>query len=307
MAKKEHWSVKRFRKLRPAIGQYTNPMAQKMIEETADLEGSDLFLVETAIFYDPQPIGLAHLVKRGPYANPEAHKQRLQGALARGWLTKAGDGAYAPSEKGAQLYKQFAGAYKQNLAGVESIANDILESIQSVLTSVVKAARDTKEVMDKPALEMSLKETLGEDAVAIQRIELLTGNLLSYRDDAHVASWSPHQLNGITWESFSDIWGGRASSAAEIAEKRPYRGYSEKDYVSSLGELTSRGWIIERDDKKGKYNLTENGRHVREQAEDLTNKYYDVAWANLNAADEEKLKDLFQQLLDKHDPEIIPA
>ena len=77
--------------------------------------------------------------------------------------------------------------------------------------------------------------------------------------------------------------------------------------MSSLGELTSRGWIIERDDKKGKYNLTENGRQVRELAEDLTNKYYDVAWAIINASDEETLKDLFQQLLDKHDPEIIPA
>ncbi len=307
MMNKEHWSVKKFRKLRPALGQFTNPMAQDFMEKAISLKSSDLYLIEVAAFYAPQPIGVAHIFKRGPYANPEMHKKRLISGVERGWLTQTSDGSYISSDMGIETYKKFTQAYEKELTGVATLSDKTLESIQSVLTSVVKAAHDTKEVMDKPALEMSLKETLGEDAVAIQRIELLTGNLLSYRDDAHVASWSPHQLNGITWESFSDIWGGRAFSAAEIAEKRPYRGYSEEDYVSSLGELKSRGWIIERDDKKGKYNLTENGRHVREQAEDLTNKYYDVAWANLNAADEEKLKDLFQQLLDKHDPEIIPA
>ncbi|MCH7663108.1 MAG: hypothetical protein IH859_04475 [Chloroflexi bacterium] len=264
-------------------------------------------MIEVATFYAPQPIGVAHIFKRGPYGNPVAHKQRLSGAVERGWLTKAGDGAYTPSEKGAQIYKHFAEGYKQVLAGVESLSDEILESIQSVISSVVKTASETPEVMDKPSLELSLKENLGPDASVLQKIQLLTENILSYRDDAHVASWSLHKLEGITWESFSDIWGSKISTAAELAEKRPFRGYSEDDYTASLEELAGRGWIKENKEKDGSYSITEEGRRVREKSEDITNQYYDAAWEDISASEMEKLKDLFQQLLDKHAPEKVPG
>jgi hypothetical protein len=304
MTKKEHWSVKQLRELRSALSQYTNPMATEMMTNAEDMEGSDLYFMEVATFFSPEPIGLAHIYQRAPYTNPEAHKERLIGAAERGWLDKDGDSAYVPSEKGGTFYGRFIKAYKEKLAEIESLTDDELGRIEALLSVVVNAAKRTTQVRHRPALELSLKEPLDPNAASIQRVQLLIVHLLSYRDDAHVASWSPHKLEGITWESFSDVWQGKVANAAELIEKRPFRGYELEDYAAALEELAGRGWIKE---KEGSYIITEEGRRVREEAEELTNQYYDAAWVGLSNEDIEELKDLFQKLAEKHEPEKVPA
>ena len=304
MTKKEHWSVKQLRKLRSALGQYTNPMVTEMMDNVEDMEGSDLYLVEVATFFSPEPIGLAHIYQRAPYTNPEEHKERLIGSAERGWLEKSGDSGYTASEKGATFYAHFIKAYKDELAEVESLADDELDRIEVLLGMVVNAAKRTTEVRHKPALEFSSKELVAPDAAAIQRVQLLIVHLLAYRDDTHVASWSPHKLEGITWESFSDVWQGKITNAAELIEKRPFRGYELEDYAAALEDLARRGWL---EVKEGSFVITEEGRRIREEAEELTNKYYDAAWVGLSKEDIEELKDLFQKLAEKHEPEKVLA
>lgn len=304
MINKQHWSVKQFRKLRPSLGQYTNQTITEMIERTEGMENSDLFLVEMATFFSPDPIGLAHIYKRGPYANPEGHKDRLAGAEERGWLAKMGDGGYTYTDKGAKFYERFSQAYKKRLSEVESIPDAELERIQELLAAVVQRAGKNPDVQNKPALELAQKESVDADAATIQKVQLFCEQLLSYRDDAHVASWSPHKLEGITWETFSDVWEGKVTNAAEMAERRPFRRYEQEDYAAAFEELAGRGWLKE---KKGNYSITEEGRRIREHAEENTNQYYDSAWAVLNDGEAEELKMLFQKLLDNHEPERVPA
>lgn len=304
MTAQEHWSVKKFRELRPALGQYTNQLVTEMMEGADGLEGNDLFLLENAIFFAPEPIGLAHIYQRGPYANPEIHKQRLEGACERGWLVNQADGAYGPSQKGREYYEQVAAAYKDRLAEVQSLPEGNLERIADLLARVVQSARESSQVLHKPALELTTKEVLPGDASGLQKIQLYCEQILAFRDDTHVASWSPHQLEGIVWESLSDVWEGTAGTPKEMAEKRPFRGFEAKDYAAAFEALIARGWIAETD---GGYDITEEGRQVRERAEELTNQYYDAAWEALEPEDKRELAELFQTLLDTHAPEPVAA
>lgn len=304
MSERKHWSVKNFQKLRPALGQYTSPVVTELMESVEGMEGSDLSLLEIAVFFTPEPIGLAHVYQRGPYANPDMHKQRLEGARDRGWLENRADSSYGPSQKGLDFYTQVAAAYYAKLAEVESIAAGQLEKIDAALSIVVKTARESTQVMHKPALVLTMKEPLPDDASGLRKVQLYSEQMLAFRDDAHVASWSPYKLEGIVWESLSDIWEETAGTPTEMAEKRPFRGYDEKDYASAFAALVEREWTAEAD---GRYIITDEGRKIREKAEKLTNQYYDSAWEGLSEADEQELEKLFKLLLDKHEPEPVPA
>ena len=119
-------------------------------------------------------------------------------------------------------------------------------------------------------------------------------NLLAYRDDSHVAAWTPHKIDGYVWEAFSYIWEGKAQTAAELAEQlESYRSYDGAAYAGALEMLVARGWVKAED---GRFTLTQKGQTVRQEAEDTTNEYFGVILAEISTAEFEELQGLFQQL-----------
>jgi DNA-binding MarR family transcriptional regulator len=103
-------------------------------------------------------------------------------------------------------------------------------------------------------------------------------SLNSYRDDCHMAAWSEIDVSGYVWETLTFIWQGHANTAAELAEKLPYRSYEASDYASALEKLAMLGWIEADGDG---YKLTEEGRTLREDVETNTNENYQAAFAAL--------------------------
>jgi hypothetical protein len=57
--------------------------------------------------------------------------------------------------------------------------------------------------------------------------------------------------------------------------------------------LASRGWIVEQEDK---YIATEAGQQLRQRVEGRTNAYFDAAWAVLDKAEMQELRDLLGRM-----------
>lgn len=292
----EHWSVDTFRKVFSALGKYINPLVVEKREQAKEMDSQDIFYLGIARSFAPDPMGLAHIFQRSPYTNPESQKQRLEDAAKRGWLQSVGDSAFTISEKGERFYADLMDAFKEKLAGVESLPEEELIQITALLDKVVEAARQNTDLLHKPALELSLKFKLDADISTLQKIRRKSLYLLSYRDDAHVASWSPHKLEGRIWEALSFVWEDKASTSAELLEKLDYRNYQLEDYEDAFEDLVNRGWIKE--EEKGKFNITEEGKQVRQQAEDLTNQHYNAPWAALSQDETHDLQQRMKKLVE---------
>ncbi|MEJ2757867.1 MAG: hypothetical protein P8046_05220 [Anaerolineales bacterium] len=118
----------------------------------------------------------------------------------------------------------------------------------------------------------------------------------AYRDDSHIAAWKPYELPGHVWETFTFVWQDEAHTPAELAEKLPFRGYTEEDYTQALAQLVERGWLEAAGDR---YTLTEEGRKQRQLAEDKTNENYQAAFAVLSEAELKEVISLLEALTEE--------
>ena len=130
----------------------------------------------------------------------------------------------------------------------------------------------------------------------LERFVVLFGELAAYRDDAHIATWQAHNIEGHTWEVLTYLWREQtAASADTLFEKLGYRSIPREVYVQDLRELESRGWAQE---ESGAYQLTDEGKRIREDAEALTDRYFFAPWSCLSEMELEDLLNLATQLRD---------
>lgn len=285
------------------LGARTNDILGQYVEEKGLSDGLDLNLVQIAYGFRPEPIGPEFLIKRTPYANPESFGPLLDGAVERGWLEALGANRYAISDQGAEVTAGLFDLGDQVFGAVESLPDDELERLISLLFTVVETARQLPEPAEKWALSWGTKFDRGPDALLMVKVRRHMLDLLSYRDDAHVAAWQPYGVSGHEWEAYTMVWQGDAVTAAALAEKLPYRRYDEDAYEEALQNLVARGWIAE---EKGEYAATEKGKKLRQEAEDATDRYFDAAWVSLNQVEAEELRALLCKLADVLKPPEEP-
>ncbi|MDY7042442.1 MAG: MarR family winged helix-turn-helix transcriptional regulator, partial [Chloroflexota bacterium] len=135
----------------------------------------------------------------------------------------------------------------------------------------------------------------GENASGAARTDQYLTDLYCFRDDAHLAAWRRHDVSGHIWEALTFLWRGDARTAEELAEKLPRRGHSVEAYTEALDDLAGRGWIEETPDG---YQSTAQGRALRQEAEDATDRYFFAPWACLNDAEKIQLHTLLTRLRD---------
>lgn len=275
------------------MGAQTNSTLNQFVEEHGMAEGMDVQLIQLAYGFAPEFITPEHIVKRSPYGNPEFVEEQLGEAVARGWLEVGGEGQYAPTTKGQQAAKELFSLGDRMFGGVESLPDDDLKRITALLSGVVEQAQELPEPAEKWALSWGSKFDRGPDTPLMVQVRRRLIDLLGFRDDVHIAAWQPYGVSGQVWEAFTYVWRGEAGAAAELAENLPYRNYDEEAYVAALEELASRGWIAE---TEGKYVATEEGKVLRQQAEETTNRYFDAAWSGLSEAEMEEVRGLMERL-----------
>jgi DNA-binding MarR family transcriptional regulator len=268
-----------------------------------DLENSDQWIAQYAYGLDPELLGLSHVFKRTPYANPDSYREQLEAAVSRGWVQRVEDGGYGITDKGRGYVAGLFALSNQGYDQIETLPVETLETAIALLEKVDAHIGTLSDPPEKPAWKLA--HIFGEgDTSVLYRLRRRAIFLLAYRDDAHIAAWSGHEVNGYVFETFSKVWEGDASNAAQLAEQLDYRNYDEAKYQSALDELVERGWLAESD---GAYAVTDEGRRLREAIEAQTNAYYDLALGGLSADELAELEAIFTALTEKHQPEEAGA
>ena len=278
---------------------HTQPAFDQMMEEIGGFEGRDIMLVQYAYAKDPEPLGVAHIFKRTPYANPEQIKQDFAGAVERGWLKKVGDGAFNPTEKGSMFVTALLDKMEEITRDRKTLSQAELAQLETLTSKAIQGAMESKAITDKFSLELGrlfIRQGIG----TLHMIRRNLVDLLAFRDDAHVAAWREHKIDGYVWETFSYTWEGEAHTPAEMVEKvGGFRHYDEADYAAAYEELVKRGWAVEDD---GKYELTDKGKETRQKTEDLTNEYFDTGFALLSGEEVDALIGLLGKLAEALQP-----
>ena len=281
------------------MGAQTNSTFNQFVEEQGMSEGLDVQLIQLAYGFAPEFITPEHVVKRSPYGNPEFVEQQMGEAVARGWLEAVGEGQYAPTAKCQQVADDLFALSDTMFSAFESLPDDDLKRITALLSEVVEQAQELPEPAEKWALSWGSRFDRGPDAPLMVQVRRRLIDLLGFRDDVHIAAWQPYGVGGQVWEAFTYVWRGEGGTAAELVEKLPYRNYDEEAYIAALEELVSRGWIAE---AEGKYAATEEGKELRQQAEETTDRYFDAAWSGLSKAEMEEVQGLLEKLAEAVKP-----
>ncbi|MBM4425361.1 MAG: hypothetical protein FJ030_18615 [Chloroflexi bacterium] len=101
----------------------------------------------------------------------------------------------------------------------------------------------------------------------------------------YITAWQAYQVEGHTWEALDKLHLDGALKLDDLCASLKGRGIPQEVYAQDLQELVQRGWVEE---SAGKYQLTAEGKRIREEAEALTDHYVFAPWLCLN---ESELKD----------------
>ncbi len=273
-----------------------------VVEETEGMQDFDAGVVQVAYAVRPGSISPQDYITRSPYTKPETFETNLAGSAERGWLEATGDGQYAISAKGVEVVKRFVEGLNDSLRGVPVLQDSDMKRLYALMERVVDKARALPEPAEKSYLDWGKhfqKAFVVEGAPKLVWVRRRILDMFAFRDDVHIAAWKAYEKSGQVWEAFTFIWRGDATTAAELVEKLPFRSYDEESYTIALKDLADRGWIVAED---GMYVATEKGEQLRQEAEDATNRYFDVPWAALDEAETEEIKSLLGKLAEAVKP-----
>lgn len=277
-----------------ALGpRYGPAMAEAAL--AAGLERPVWFQLISALRFHPDPISAVRLRIRTPYSAPHYFEEGLATLTERGMLAPAGSGAYRLTEKGRVTAQQIANAAYACMAALAPLPASDLETLASLLRRLVEASLAAPEPPGKWSIRLNRRIDPGPEAPVIARVDQYLSDLGFYRDDAHLAAWRPHGLDGPAWEAFTLLWRGAAETVDELYEALSWRGYGRKTYAASVQALGDRGWVEATGEK---LRLTGHGQAIRRQAEDETNRGFFTPWVALSQAELKRLGDLLGQLRD---------
>jgi hypothetical protein len=134
-----------------------------------------------------------------------------------------------------------------------------------------------------------------KDASVNVLIAQYLNELEGYRTDSHIATWQMHDIKGHTWNAFSYLWQNGAHTLDQLYDALQYNEVPKGVYAQDLQELVNRGWIK---NVSGEFSLTDEGRLIREEAEELTDQYFFAPWNCLGQAELEDMYLLVAQLRD---------
>jgi len=276
---------------------YQHPLQQVVEEE--NIQGWDFMHAQSAHVLGGL-VRPADLHERIPYS-AESHIAKLLSETAeRGLLEPAGasptDG-YRLTARGRATVDRMKSAVDDTLA-VAPIDATAAERATELLHAQVERCLGCD--FDTPSLSFSRKFAPGPDAPVGPRLRRAVFDLNAFRDDAHVAAFTALDVPAHEWEAFSHVWGEKVwgepvATAAEVAEKLSFRGYSAHEYREALENAVGRGWLAHEGER---YVITEEGRRVREAAEADTDARYYQAW-QLSADEQSELQHALSTLRDQ--------
>ncbi|KPL82071.1 hypothetical protein SE15_13245 [Thermanaerothrix daxensis] len=274
-----------------ALGRQYTPEMNRVAAELRlpDWHG---WLLEAWLF-TPEPISAARLRLRSPYTSPQWYNERLAAAAGQGFLAEVPGTpqAYSLTELGRWAAERLVEAGYAQMTTLQPLPEEALEHLADLLMRLVRSCLAAPEPPEKECLRLSRRMDPGAEACGVIRIDQYLSDLAAYRDDAHLAAWRPHAVEGPAWEAFTYLWRGEAATLDDLCQKLKHRGFTREDYQCALAALLERGWVAE---SAGAYRVTEVGNEIRQAAEETTDRYFYAPWACLSA---EEVADLQSALV----------
>ena len=273
-----------YEKMQPQI-------AQLVVGKDA-LEGIDLVFIQVAFGLAPEPLTPETFIKRAPYARPEAFIENMLASTERGWFIQE-NGKFWLTEAGNEVVKELIEHNNGLFSSIETLPAAELERLFKLLNLVVEKIKQLPCPVEKPAFELSLRFDRGVSVPLLSQIRRRMIDLLAFRDDVHIAAWTPHETEGQIWETFTFLWRKQAQNAADLAEQLVARNYDQVAYAAALEKLVRRGWLIQRGDI---YFIQPKAAQLRQEVEDLTDQLYNAAFADLSPAEMAEFQSLMTKL-----------
>ena len=272
------------------------PLAQAIMGETFAKHFTDQRFYPftfTAAQLAPKSYTADLLHRRNPYNNPSSIKSLLAEIAAAGYIDSDGKGGYTASEKGKVAVQTVHQVFYEYINNVNLLPAAKLKELAALLEKLVISCVKTNISNDHLNLDISHNGHPAVESGSLARVDQYLDDMNAFRDDAHISAWTPVGVDGHTWEVLTLVWNGEANTAKKLIERLPYRTYLAEDYTATLNELTKRGRIEPWDDG---YRVTDQGKHIRDEAESQTDVKYFAPWKVLKDNELNRLGELLQEL-----------
>lgn len=236
--------------------------------------------------------------KRDPFSNPMQFEKVFATLNVKGWIEPQADEKYRVTEKAGAAVRRIIQAGDAYLLPFESFTDIDLKRLVALLGQIVQSNLFAPEPPHKWAIVRRLRIANHGSPVIVQIREHLM-DLFAYRDDAHISAAHPHfGQAGIVWNVLGSLWRKETVTAEQLAESLAFRAYEVRDYEVALQAAVQIGWV-EQADTLSVFRITEKGRELRQQAEQLTNEYFYAPWSVLIQAELDELYELLLKLRDQ--------
>ena len=233
--------------------------------------------------------------KRDPFSNPLQFEKMFVTLNFKGWIAPQADEKYFVSEKARDAARQIIQAGDAHLLPFESFTDIDLKKLGGLLKQIVQSNEFAPEPPRKWAIEKRFRVAYEKSPLIVQIREYLM-DLFAYRDDSHISAARPHfGQAGIVWNVLGSLWRKDTVTAEQLAESLSFRAHEVNDYEVALQAAEKIGWA-ERTDTASVYRITQKGRELREQAEQLTNEYFYAPWSIMIQSELDELYDLLLKL-----------
>jgi DNA-binding MarR family transcriptional regulator len=271
---------------------YRDPR-EKLYEELG-IEGINFWVAWTASKLEPEPISVAQFLRMGPYNSAAPLEERIAGAVDKGLLEEGPEAEFRLTEKGRTIvHRIMQEAIYAPLAAAEiPMSADDLERMATLLRRVVDSVEGADE---PPKIHFALSRTTdqGDDAAVVVRIDQYLTDLATFRDDAHLGAWQGYDVSGPAWEVLTYLW---REGMEPLKERFEVRQHPEGTLEKALQELVKLGWAAQDGES---YEITDQGRELRQQAEDATDQLYYGPWDCLDEKEQKELRGLLERLIDE--------
>ena len=269
---------------------------QKIATEQG-LEPGWITWVAALFVFGSDPFSTTGFMRLFPYGSARVLEARFALAVSHGILIARSENEYHATEKGMVWIKQMIHAAIESVAHLQPIPPADLQKIVDYGRRLTEASLAAPEPPSKFGASHYFKNMQpGQDESLLRFFIHYFGTLDKYRGNAHLATWKHYNIEGNRWEVLSYIWRGEFNTLDKLSEELSFRGITRDEYAEILQELIQRSWVEE---SAGEYQMTAEGKRIREEAEALTDRYFFAPWSCLNESELEELSSLASQLRDR--------
>jgi Helix-turn-helix family len=250
------------------------------------------WMMVQALEFAPEPLSVERFRRRAVYSAPKLSLAMLELLASEKYLDRIGDD-YHLTEMGQAAADKNEIFRVKAFEGFEPILIAEIEQLEALMRKIIDASLEADNLADRWCISHSRNRAPSEDVSALAKIIQYGADFNAIRDDAHMAAYGSHDVNGHVWEAFSFIANNQAKSAADLYEQLAYRGFYTEDWQAALDELIENGWLMKNDSE---YAVTDMGNSVKADVGEKTDAYFFASWSILSNTEYDELIMIMKQL-----------